>query len=492
MHVDRGILRSLSVCRIDSRSSSHQAVKPFSEIPGPPLLPIITNLYTLPMMIFNIERIIEIYSANFVKYGPIFKLELGSVKMVHVCRAEDAEVVMRHEGKYPRRLVMEPWLNWKEKHHACKGPLLEEGEKWKRLRSQLDKRMLRRDFVSEYLNDFIEVSNDVVAKINNSNSAKQPYYHDIEDTLFHWSLQSSGLVVYETRLGGSSMSKEISELIVAVQNLFVATNHLFYTPIWINKIFFRKWHLMLHESWHTVVNTTAALVGAKLKSLTAEEGSKGGGFLHHMLTTDLSEDEIFGSINEIILGAVETTSTTMLWLLHELTLQPSLQDLLYQEVSLLPHGIPQILDDLDKVPLVKACVKETLRLYPVIAVLPRILDDVVLSNHIVDKGATVFLNLHQMGRSEDYFEAPDHFKPQRWLRRQGGEGAKHKFAWIPFGFGPRSCIGRRIAELELHLLLCMLIHKFKVTSADSSPVTAISKSFSSPSRSLKLIFTPRK
>lgn len=55
--------------------------------------------------------------------------------------------------------------------------------------------MLRRDFVSEYLNDFIEVSNDVVAKINNSNSAKQPYYHDIEDTLFHWSLQCKYMIL---------------------------------------------------------------------------------------------------------------------------------------------------------------------------------------------------------------------------------------------------------------------------------------------------------
>ena len=57
-----------------------------------------------------------------------------------------------------------------------------------------------------------------------------------------------------------------------------------------------------------------------------------------------------------------------------------------------------------------------------------------------------------IGRSEENFEDPTSFKPHRWMRGNEGEHL-HTFAWLPFGFGQRSCIGRRLAELEIYTLL---------------------------------------
>ena len=58
-----------------------------------------------------------------------------------------------------------------------------------------------------------------------------------------------------------------------------------------------------------------------------------------------------------------------------------------------------------------------------------------------------------MMRNEEYFPEPDKFIPERWIKDEDGKITRAGFKFLPFGFGPRMCIGRRIAELEMHLLL---------------------------------------
>ena len=59
-----------------------------------------------------------------------------------------------------------------------------------------------------------------------------------------------------------------------------------------------------------------------------------------------------------------------------------------------------------------------------------------------------------MFRNESYYVEPDIFKPERWMKGTHAESVgKAGFKFLPFGFGPRMCIGRRVAELEMHLLL---------------------------------------
>ena len=62
--------------------------------------------------------------------------------------------------------------------------------------------------------------------------------------------------------------------------------------------------------------------------------------------------------------------------------------------------------------------------------------------------------MHQlMGRMDEYFTNPDQFLPERWMKGHSLEGQHHPYAVLPFGFGTRMCIGRRIAELEMWQLI---------------------------------------
>lgn len=66
----------------------------------------------------------------------------------------------------------------------------------------------------------------------------------------------------------------------------------------------------------------------------------------------------------------------------------------------------------------------------------------------------VVISLFTSGRNEEYFGEPERFQPERWLRDESGRNkVQNSFACLPFGLGPRSCIGRRVAEIQMQFLL---------------------------------------
>lgn len=130
------------------------------------------------------------------------------------------------------------------------------------------------------------------------------------------------------------------------------------------------------------------------------------------------------------------------------------------------------------------------------------------------------LNTQVLGSSEDNFEDSSQFKPERWLQK---ERKINPFAHLPFGLGKRMCIGRRLAELQLHLALCwvkvhwvsrttfwaipqgmqrelilllsqcvlQIIQKYKIVATDNEPVEMLHLGILVPNRELPIAFCPR-
>lgn len=125
-------------------------------------------------------------------------------------------------------------------------------------------------------------------------------------------------------------------------------------------------------------------------------------------------------------------------------------------------------DALQKLPYVKAIVKESLRLYPVVPINARVMtEDTVLNGYLIPKDTCILFNVYTMGRDEKYFSNPDEFIPERWLRDEVKDWSP--FTALPFGFGSRSCVGRRIAEQELYLALVRMAQKFWLNPSKKLP-----------------------
>ncbi|KAK2585541.1 hypothetical protein KPH14_010183 [Odynerus spinipes] len=106
------------------------------------------------------------------------------------------------------------------------------------------------------------------------------------------------------------------------------------------------------------------------------------------------------------------------------------------------------------------CIKESLRLYPSIPLISRRLnEDEKLGGHIVPAGCNIFISPSVTQRLPHYFPDPNSFRPERFDSTNSREKI-HPYAYIPFGIGPRNCIGYKFAMLEMKMLICTILRNF--------------------------------
>ena len=177
---------------------------------------------------------------------------------------------------------------------------------------------------------------------------------------------------------------------------------------------------------------------------------------------ELSDDEIIQVAVTLLAGGVDTASNKLISCLFMLSKFQRAQDKLYEEINeILPNGQTPTYDDLSKMTYLRATISEVARLSPVtVGTARKLSKPIVLSGYEVPAGVILTLSGYksqQMRR--ELFGDPEEFRPERWLRENKNF---HAFAALPFGFGPRMCLGRRIAVMEISLFLIRLLQKFKV------------------------------
>lgn len=126
-----------------------------------------------------------------------------------------------------------------------------------------------------------------------------------------------------------------------------------------------------------------------------------------------------------------------------------------------------------QLPYLRSCIKESLRIYPIMVGNNRVINnDVVLSGYRVPKGTPVSMINLSLLNEDDHYRRAKEFLPERWLRSQPlqemhsgcPEASKtgNPFIYLPFGFGPRSCVGRRIVDMEMELGIARLVRNFYI------------------------------
>ncbi|XP_053600111.1 cytochrome P450 CYP12A2-like isoform X2 [Plodia interpunctella] len=178
------------------------------------------------------------------------------------------------------------------------------------------------------------------------------------------------------------------------------------------------------------------------------------GVLEKLLDIDEKVAHIMAS--DMLFAGVDTTANTIMYNLYLLAVNPKKQEKLREEV----------MSQNDKKPYLKACIKESLRLLPVVSGNMRMSSkEYNLRGYKIPKGTHITFIHQDMAQLEEHYIKPKEYIPERWLVPKDDPlyyGNAHPFAYSPFGFGARMCIGRRIAELEVQTFLAKLIQNFKV------------------------------
>lgn len=163
---------------------------------------------------------------------------------------------------------------------------------------------------------------------------------------------------------------------------------------------------------------------------------------------------------------------------------------------------PLTVESMKNLPYLRACIKESLRYYPLTSANVRTTrEELVLSGYTVPKGSEVAMVHLNIWRNPKYFSQPDQFIPERWLREKedapsgscpAATKPSHPFAYLPFGFGARSCIGRRIAEMELEIGVARILRHFEVEFNHPADKPFIAYQLATPRIPLQFKFTDLK
>lgn len=174
----------------------------------------------------------------------------------------------------------------------------------------------------------------------------------------------------------------------------------------------------------------------------------------------LTNDEVVAQVFMLYLAGHETTANTLTFVSYELALNQEVQDRVVQEIQDQIGEKEPTYDAMSKLKYMEQVIMETLRMFPPQTRLYReIQETVTVGNYTFPKGWTVVVPVFSIHRDPEYWPDPERFFPGRF---ENPKSTQNKFFYIPFGQGPRICLGMRLALLELKVSLVHVLRRVRL------------------------------
>jgi cytochrome P450 len=186
--------------------------------------------------------------------------------------------------------------------------------------------------------------------------------------------------------------------------------------------------------------------------------------------SELTNAQLRDEIKTLFVAGHETTALALTWSCYLLACNPTVESTLRDELrQVLGHRVPA-LADLPRLRYTESVIKESLRLYPTVWALPRMAQkDCEIGGYTIPAGTSVTVSQWVMHRDPRYFANPDSFQPERWFDPL--IQSLPRYAYFPFGGGPRHCLGHALAMMEATLLLASLVSRFHLELAPDQTIT---------------------
>ena len=204
----------------------------------------------------------------------------------------------------------------------------------------------------------------------------------------------------------------------------------------------------------------------------------------------MSDKQLRDEIMTFLLAGHETTALALSWSWHLLGQNPEADAKLHAELDRVLAGRTPEFSDLRNLVYAERVVKESMRLYPPAWSLARtVVKDFDIAGYRIPAGANVVMSTWVMHHDPRYFPDPYKFDPDRWLSEQSQK--LPRFAYFPFGGGPRQCIGNSFAMMEATLLLAAIAQRFQFRAVEGHPVVPIPSFTLRPKHGIKMTMQAR-
>jgi len=428
-------------------------------MPGPGLVEMVSSAG-------DMHNPFAMYADMHVKYGRVYRLSIPGSPIVAVADPAEFEKILRVGGKYPAPLQLRPVLV-REATKKKKDPLHEvnmgalTGEEWRKNRNVLDQRLMVPAQVDTYNGSLNDVATDFLDLLSRRVAFHPGTPTLLDDLVYAFSSEAIGAVLFDMRLRVlcDPPSEQGMRFLNSLRSAFNVATDLTLSPLPLYTLVpTPRWRRFCRD-----MDDVESMAEEFVRQADAAHGDTAAriDMLAHMRAAGQNERRCVSNAVTLFFAGADSTSVSILWLLHNLGSEPLFQERLRQEVLSVAGPSGAITGaHLRAMPLLRAAVKESLRLTPSTLGIIRVLDEPIdIAGYNVPPGTMLWLNQWAATKEEDQFPDPHEFRPDRWLKRSTRPA--NPFIHLPFGWGPRMCQGFRVSELEMHLLCAQVVRKFK-------------------------------
>jgi cytochrome P450 len=455
--------------------TTHAIHKPRA-IPGP----------TPKLLIGNINEMrnggaLAAFERNFKKYGDLFQLKLGPRTLYVISSPVLAQEILIDRNKdFP-------------KNDGILGLLLGNGlvtnnnhESWlvqRRMMQPVFHRQRLADMGEKMLAASTRLTARLEAHITQSGSSVQI---DLANEMMQVTLDIITQVMFSADVLGQAgtIGPAISEAVHFLQGRIQSPIIL---PI--------NWPVPSHQKFH---HAKAALDQVILEIIANRRTSleKPGDLLDMLLEARdadtgeaMSDAQLRDEVLTIFAAGHETTAHTLGFAFVALAQHPDVLARVQHELDTVLEGRSPTMNDLEHLPEIKRVLEETLRLYPAAPLVsPRTpVRDEHLGGYDLPKGSLLLTSIFNIQRHPEFWSDPEIFNPNRWLE----PGEQHRLAYMPFGAGPRKCIGNNLALMEGQLILASVLQRYELHLESGQTVIPEQAVTLQPKGGLKMILRKR-
>lgn len=431
-------------------------------LPGPKGVPLLGNALELKSV--PIEDLLIWIAKRLDKYDRLMRLWLLVVSNVYIKDPDDIQSLFNNTTYIDKGLeyrMIRPWLE--------EGLLTSTGEKWHARR-----KLLTPAFHFKILEDNVGIFNKCSKILCEKLIATGGNEIDLESFFTRCTLD----VITGTAMGidldvqtdGArdyvSTLKEVSECLMAR----MMRPHLFHDWAFNLSTTGRRFYRAigkLHDFSYKVI-------GNRKASFKVQRDSKPNrarkAFLDVMLEREtedpgsFTDKDIREEVDTFMFEGHDTTSSALVFIFFNIATYPEIQRRVYSEqCDIFGSSHRDVtVEDLNKMVYLEKVIKESLRLYPSVPAVTRLLEkDLVLNDGVVIPAKTnVITPIYLVHRNEKFWDDPEKFDPERFDDERNR--TRHPYAYLPFSAGPRNCIGQRFAMMELKTVVSTVIRRLRV------------------------------
>ncbi|XP_038209836.1 cytochrome P450 CYP12A2-like [Zerene cesonia] len=470
--------------------NSSQSLKSYEEIPGLSSLPFVGPLrHFLPVVgtVGPQNTLYDLCKVLYEKFGPIVKLDgmFGRANMLILYEPEHYDQVFRSEDVTPSRPGFQTLVYYRTKLKKSRfdgvyGLTTAEGSQWRDFRSKVNPIFLKPKLVKLYAPALSDIADDFISRLLKNSDNNELMNEKFHDDITRWSLESVAFVGLGSRIG--CLRDNLTDDDPALTLIKCAKEVVEYT--WELEFKPNPWKYVSTPTFSKIMDTyerqwnTSALFIKEAQRQINERGhdipDEDKSIIEKLLAVD--EKVAIMMASEMLLAGIDSVAFGVTGLLYNLASNPDVQTKLREEINSSSPSRRYL----------KACIKESQRVQPVVSAnLRRTTKDHIVSNYHIPAGIDILSPNEVLSKMEKHYPRATEFLPERWLVDKSDplyHGNTHPMVTQPFGFGVRSCIGRRIAELEIEILIEKMIRNMSVAWTGPPPrkITRVTNAFEKP------------